>query len=481
MRRRSAPGWELGSGEVMSSKAGGTARTAGTAGGIFGGAFHEAPAPLAVVTLGPGGPRRIVEANTALCRLLGRGPEELAGSDLGSLLVSERAASAAQRAPATGSLGSFEASCRRPGGDPVRCLVRWSLLQRRPRALAVVEVQELAAADARGAGEDGAGAAGAAGAAGLAEAQRVAGIGSWEWEIDSDRVTWSREVFRMFGLDEQNGPLMGARFGEVLHPADRERVTRLVTRSLRSRSDFEYEARLLRPNGTIRSVEVMGRVVAEAGRARRVVGTVQDVTARRHVADAFEAAEGRLAHGYDRQAAGIALLRLGADDQGCILEVRGELWRSAGYRREEIVGHRIDELLADGPDLRELSALFPVSESLVGFEARLLLWDGGTIRVRANGYRTEAQGRAELVVIEIRELRDSEPSADRAAATPELSAREAEILQLVADGHSGPEIARKLYLSPETVKSHLSHTYGKLGVHERAAAVAEAMRRDLIL
>jgi two-component system, NarL family, nitrate/nitrite response regulator NarL len=61
-----------------------------------------------------------------------------------------------------------------------------------------------------------------------------------------------------------------------------------------------------------------------------------------------------------------------------------------------------------------------------------------------------------------------------------LSVRENEVLALIADGLSAPDIGRRLHLSPATVKGHLSSLYEKLGVKERAAAVAEAMRRGLL-
>ncbi|CAA9484431.1 MAG: Two-component transcriptional response regulator, LuxR family [uncultured Solirubrobacteraceae bacterium] len=63
---------------------------------------------------------------------------------------------------------------------------------------------------------------------------------------------------------------------------------------------------------------------------------------------------------------------------------------------------------------------------------------------------------------------------------PGLSAREREILGHIAEGRSAPEIAKLLFLSPATVKSHLGALYEKLGVSDRAAAVAEAMRRGLL-
>lgn len=63
---------------------------------------------------------------------------------------------------------------------------------------------------------------------------------------------------------------------------------------------------------------------------------------------------------------------------------------------------------------------------------------------------------------------------------PVLTAREREILVLMADGLSAPAIGERLYLSPATVKTHMGHMYEKLGVSDRAACVAEAMRRGLL-
>ena len=65
-------------------------------------------------------------------------------------------------------------------------------------------------------------------------------------------------------------------------------------------------------------------------------------------------------------------------------------------------------------------------------------------------------------------------------AAPVLSKREREVLELIAEGLSAPDIGRRLFLSPATVRSHLQSLYEKLAVSDRAAAVAEAMRRGLL-
>ena len=70
--------------------------------------------------------------------------------------------------------------------------------------------------------------------------------------------------------------------------------------------------------------------------------------------------------------------------------------------------------------------------------------------------------------------------AHRQDERPRLSAREREILTLTAEGRSSPEIARLLFLSTSTVKTHLQHIYEKLDVSDRAAAVAKALREGVL-
>ena len=83
----------------------------------------------------------------------------------------------------------------------------------------------------------------------------------------------------------------------------------------------------------------------------------------------------------------------------------------------------------------------------------------------------------EVVVAVADELSD-EKRRDR--ATDRLSARELEILQLLAFGYTNRDIGKKLFISPDTVKTHLEHIFQKLGKNDRTAAVAEALRRRII-
>jgi DNA-binding CsgD family transcriptional regulator len=64
--------------------------------------------------------------------------------------------------------------------------------------------------------------------------------------------------------------------------------------------------------------------------------------------------------------------------------------------------------------------------------------------------------------------------------SPALTARQLEVLQLAADGRSGPQIAERLFVSPSTVKTHFKHIFAKLEAPDRASAVATGLRRGLI-
>ena len=111
----------------------------------------------------------------------------------------------------------------------------------------------------------------------------------------------------------------------------------------------------------------------------------------------------------------------------------------------------------------------------------------------AAGYLPKESSRTEIVnaVLECAQGRDvidphlasglaAEIRRRAEPAGPTLSAREREVLGMIANGSSIPTIAKELYLAPSTVKTHVQRLYEKLGVGDRAAAVAEAMRRRLL-
>lgn len=117
----------------------------------------------------------------------------------------------------------------------------------------------------------------------LSEAQSIAHIGSWEWDIRGDVVTWSDELYRVFGLDRGSEPLTYRSYLECVHPDDRTFADETVRHSLEDRQPFAYEHRIVRPNGSERVVSSRGRVLLDGDGSVTMVGTAQDVTEQRQV------------------------------------------------------------------------------------------------------------------------------------------------------------------------------------------------------
>ncbi len=112
----------------------------------------------------------------------------------------------------------------------------------------------------------------------LAEAQRIARLGSWWWDVEADEINASDELRSLYGLDASAFPASYADFLEVVHPEDRDAVEAAVSASLVTAQEFEFVARIQGPEDW---VWTRGRGVSTADRTGRVVamsGTHQDVT-----------------------------------------------------------------------------------------------------------------------------------------------------------------------------------------------------------
>jgi PAS domain S-box-containing protein len=137
----------------------------------------------------------------------------------------------------------------------------------------------------------------------LEEAQRVGHIGYWVWDLDANRVIFSDETYRIYGLTPQKGPIDLAAVREMIFHEDRERVFQTAAEAISSGTRAECEHRLLRPSGEMRIVHSLGDLKKDAsGRPYQMFGTTQDITERKRAEQAlqrsrFYLSEGeRLAH-----------------------------------------------------------------------------------------------------------------------------------------------------------------------------------------
>jgi PAS domain S-box-containing protein len=204
----------------------------------------------------------------------------------------------------------------------------------------------------------------------LAEAERVARMGSWEWDIPRGRLTCSEGLFAIYGINPGD---FDGRYEpsntELIHPEDRERVEKQMRQAVETGAPIDYEYRIIRPDGRVRRIHSRAELIADSdGRPLRLTGTVQDVTEVRAAAE--------------------------------VLQTASDLGRRAAELHRHTDRSRQDDL------------------------------------------------------------------------TKLLSARQVEILALVAEGLGNVEIASRLYLTESTVKWHVRKILKALGVANRAQAVA---------
>src|ERR1700730_14832713 len=128
----------------------------------------------------------------------------------------------------------------------------------------------------------------------LEEAQRVAHLGYWVWDLETNRVIWSEETFRIFGLAPQGGSLDIAIIGEMFHPDDREAVCRTAEEAIRSGTRADCEHRLIRPDGEVRIVHSLGDLKKTSEGRTQIFGTTQDITDRKRVEEERQTLSGAL-------------------------------------------------------------------------------------------------------------------------------------------------------------------------------------------
>jgi PAS domain S-box-containing protein len=125
----------------------------------------------------------------------------------------------------------------------------------------------------------------------LAEAQHLAHVGSWNWDLQRKALIWSDELYRIFGVDPQTfNPAYEAVIMESIHAEDRALVRGTVESSLKAQEPFSFYYRILRPDGEERVIHSRGDIVNNAhGNPIRMFGTAQDVTERKQAEERLRA------------------------------------------------------------------------------------------------------------------------------------------------------------------------------------------------
>ena len=448
--------------------------------------------PTGVALVGLDG--HLLHVNDALCELLGDTRESLTGKLILDIAASQEAGD--RWADATFSAGlpeslQLEARLRRgdgaevvalvgaaqvqdAAGTPVSYLCHFEDVTSRVHARELLELNE----------------------GRLADAQQVARLGSWDWDIASGEVTCSDELYRICGRRPERGTRGVQDLLDQVHPDDRGRTQRSVEQALAAATAWQIDYRIVRPDGGVRTLHSRGEVVCDpAGNPIVLHGTCQDVTDARDVEDALRATEQLFRRAFDDSPIGMALLDL----DGRWLRLNRALGQLCGYSEAQMRTLSIDELShpddndLDRPLVRELLAGRRRSHAL---EKRMIHAEGHDLHILGHVSLMHGDGERPLYflvqVIDLSERRQLElEQQDNERRRAELERRLAQSERLESVGQLAGGVAHDFNNLLTVILSCADFAARELGPDhkvrddvveiQRAAERAAALTRQLLM
>ncbi len=205
----------------------------------------------------------------------------------------------------------------------------------------------------------------------LAEAQRLAHVGSFDWDLRSNTVTWSDELYRIFGLEPREIEVAGDTM-TFIHPEDREFVSSTVKSSVKNREPYSFYYRVLRPDGDERIVHSRGQIMSdEHGEPIRIFGATQDMTE-------LKRAEERLKTTSEQLRALSASLQSAREEEGIRIarEIHDELGSALSSLKWDLEG--VEKIFAESgepsqvPTLRtKIAAMLVLTDTTINTVRRI--------------------------------------------------------------------------------------------------------------
>lgn len=217
----------------------------------------------------------------------------------------------------------------------------------------------------------------------MAEAQKVARFGLWEWIPAEDRVTWSDQLYRIFRVDPGEFAATFEAYIDRVHPDDREPVAAKIQKSLRTGEPYLQEHRIVvGDESTVRTLRCHGQAVTGAdGQVLRMVGVCQDITELAEAEVARRAAELRFRNAFEHAPIGVMIVDLkGAEVRAA--EANRAMAAITGLEPDAMAGMALGPLIAEPerePDRRQRRRLLAGEGDTYQFESPLLHSEGHQI------------------------------------------------------------------------------------------------------
>ncbi len=198
----------------------------------------------------------------------------------------------------------------------------------------------------------------------LEESQLMAHLGSYEWDVQRNTLTWSDELYRIYGI-EPGTPLTLDSFLQRVHPDDVAMVMSTIQSAMAGDTEFRMNERIVRPSGEIRHLESKGRIIRSSeGHPISIIGACLDVTDRILSAKALRNSEEHFRILFE--SSNCAIFELNASGQ--VLRINQAGCHLVGYTEQEIFGRNVQEVLH--PDDRE-EARKKFEQLIVGYATQI--------------------------------------------------------------------------------------------------------------
>jgi PAS domain S-box-containing protein len=182
----------------------------------------------------------------------------------------------------------------------------------------------------------------------LNEAQGIANIGSWDWNMETDEVWWSDETYRIFGVDSDYVPNFKAN-ADFIHPDDLETYQEKFEESIKTGKALDLDVRILTKKGDVKDCYVPGKVFYnEFGKPIRFIGNIMDLSERKLTERELEESEEKYRTLYSSMVEGMALHKILYNSKGdaidyIITDVNTSYERIIGAKKEDVVGSKASE------------------------------------------------------------------------------------------------------------------------------------------
>ena len=236
----------------------------------------------------------------------------------------------------------------------------------------------------------------------LGEAERLAHLGHWRWDIVTGKLWWSEEIYRIRGLDPARVDPDFNRTLSTYHPDDQPYVERFVRHAASTHESVEFEARIVRPDGQIRHVRVKGQYSPPTADANEsVFGIFQDITSQKESEAALRRSERQYRRLMEAVPHGIKEIAL----DGMITYANQAHHEMLGYSPGGLVGKRVFDIIADTPRRAEAEQRFRrlVAGEMpsMSFTSRYMTADGRGLDVQVDAVISRSENGAINGVISV--------------------------------------------------------------------------------